>query len=143
MKKHTLPPKELDLQTAAHEERHLLEESEVPIVTVSATYRKELADKYRDVAHTPADVVYSRGHYSMAEAVRRQALEMGKKPHIVDPTNFVSKEDWKKIKSTETIGELVARYKLLKLLRDKVDKFVRGKLPIKEAITPPLMYLTQ
>lgn len=141
MKKHTLPPEELDLRAAVHEERHRLEAAEVPIVTVSATYRKELADKYRDIVHTPADVVYSRGHFSMAEAVRQQALAMGKKTHMVDPTNFVSKEDWGKIKSTETIGELVARHKLLKLLRDKMDRIIRGKLPIKEAIISPLMYL--
>lgn len=142
-RKHTLPPKDLDLKKALHEERHLLEDAEVPIVTVSATFRKELAEKYHAIVHTPSDVVYSRGHYSMAEAVRQQALAMGKKVHMVDPTNFVSKDDWKKIEFTETIGLLVARHKLLKLLRDKVDTVLRGKLPISDAIKPPLFYLTE
>ncbi len=141
-RKHTPPPEDLDLKEAIHEERHLLENAEVPIITVSATFRKELADKYKSIVHTPADVVYSRGHYSMAEAVRQQALLMEKAVHLSDPTNFVSKEDWKKIEFTESVGLLVARYKFLKMLRDKVDKVMRGKLPIKEAITPPLLYLT-
>jgi hypothetical protein len=139
--KHTLPPDDLDLKKALHEERHLLENVEVPIITVSATFRKELAEKYRSVVHTPSDVAYSRGHYSMAEAVRQQALLMNKSVHLSDPTNFVSKKDWKKIEFTESIGLLVARYKLLKYIRDKVDKVMRGKLPIKDAITPPLLYL--
>jgi hypothetical protein len=141
-RKHTLPPEELDLGSALHEERHLFEKAEVPIVTVSATFRKELADLYREAVHTPADIVYSRGHYSMAEAVRQQALVMRKRVHLSDPTNFVSKEDWKKIKFTERVGLLVARYKFLKYLRDKMDVVMRGKLPIREAITAPLLYLT-
>lgn len=140
--KHTLPPEDLDLKNAIHEERHLLEKAEVPIVTVSATFRKELADKYKSIVHTASDVVYSRGHYSMGEAVRAQALLMGKTTHLSDPTNFASKKNWKKIEFTESIGLLVARYKALKWLRNKADVVMRGKLPIKEAITEPLLYLT-
>ena len=141
-RKHTLPPDDLDLKKALHEERHLLEDVEVPIITVSATFRKELAEKYRSDVHTPSDVAYSRGHYSMAEAVKQQALLMDKSSHFSDPTNFVSEKDWRKIEFTETVGLLVARYKLLKYIRDKVDKVMRGKLPIKEAINSPLLYLT-
>lgn len=140
--KHTLPPEDLDLKNAIHEERHLLQKVEVPIVTVSATFRKELADKYKSIVHTASDVVYSRGHYSMAEAVRKQAIAMGKSTHLSDPTNFASKKNWKKIEFTESVGLLVARYKLLKWLRNKADVVMRGKLPIKEAITEPLLYLT-
>lgn len=141
-KPHTRPPKDLDLQKALHEERHRLEEVDIPIVTVSATFRKELADKYQSLVHTPADVVYSRAHYSMAEAVRREALKEGKTTHLSDPTNFVSLEDWKKIEFTKTVGQLMARYKLLKWLKDKIDTLARSQLPISQAITPSLLYLT-
>ena len=142
VKKHTLPPEDLDLKDALHEERHLFEEAEVPIVTVSATFRKELADKYRSVVHTPSEVVFSRAHYSMAEAVRRQANILGKKAFISDPTNFVSKKDWGKIEFTEKIGKTIARYKILKMVKDKLNDLLRGSTPIAEAIKSPLLYLT-
>ena len=142
-RKHTPPPEELDLKKALHEERHLLEEVDVPIVTVSATYRKELAKKYRSIVHTPSDIIYSRAHYSMAEAVRRQALAMDLTSHLSDPTNFVSHSDWKKVEMTQSVGRLVARSKFLKLLKDKMDKISRSKLPISQAIQKPLIYLTE
>jgi hypothetical protein len=137
-----LPPKELDLRAALHQERLLFEKVAVPIVTVSATFRKELADRYQSLVHTPADVIYSRGHYSMAEAVRQQALALGKTVQLSDPTNFVSKKDWKKIEFTEKVGRLTARNKLLKAIKDRLNSVMRGNLPITKAITPPLLYLT-
>ncbi len=136
------PPGDLDLGNALREERHLLETVDVPIVTVSATYRKELAKQYLVMLHPGADVVYSRAHYSMAEAVRQQAIHMGKTAHLSDPTNFVSQKDWKKIEFTQTVGLMVARHRFLRSLKGRVDKVLRGKLPIKDAITPPLLYLT-
>jgi hypothetical protein len=141
-KKHTIPPEDLDLRDALHEERHLFEEVEVPIVTVSATYRKELAKKYRSIVHTPSDVVYSRAHYSMAEAVRRQALEMGRTSHLSDPINFVTLKDWKKLEFTQVVGKLVARNKLLKKIKEKLSSLTREKVPIAEAARKPLLYLT-
>jgi hypothetical protein len=140
--KHTLPPEELDLKEALHEERHLFEKVEVPIVTVSATFRKELAKKYRSIVHTPADVIYSRAHYSMAEAVRQQALLESKTTHLSDPTNFVTLEDWKKLEFTQTLGRLIARNKLLKTIKEKVSALTRNKVPISQAIKQPLLYLT-
>ncbi|OGV90752.1 hypothetical protein A2783_00035 [Microgenomates group bacterium RIFCSPHIGHO2_01_FULL_45_11] len=139
---HTLPPEQLDLQNALHQERHLMQEVEVPIVTVSATFRKELADKYRSLVHTASDVVFSRAHYSMAEAVRQQAKLTKYTTHLTDPTNFVSYKDWSKVELTETAGQLTARYHLLKWLKDKIDTVVRSKLPVSEAIIEPLLYLT-
>src|SRR3990170_6431912 len=139
---HTLPPEQLDLQNALHQERHLMQEVEVPIVTVSATFRKELADKYRSLVHTASDVVFSRAHYSMAEAVRQQAKLTKYTTHLTDPTNFVSYKDWSKVELTETAGQLTARYHLLKWLKDKIDTVVGSKLPVSEAIIEPLLYLT-
>ena len=140
---HTLPPKHLELKAALHEERHKMQEVQVPIVTVSATYRKELAKQYQTLVHSTQDVVYSRAHYSMAEAIRQQALLEKKTAHVVDPTNFVSDADWQKIEFTETIGHVMARNKLLKWVKDKIDRVVRNKLPISQAITEPLLYLTE
>ena len=119
---HTLPPKHLELKAALHEERHKMQEVQVPIVTVSATYRKELAKQYQTLVHSTQDVVYSRAHYSMAEAIRQQALLEKKTAHVVDPTNFVSDADWQKIEFTESVGHIMARNRLLKLVKDKIDR---------------------
>jgi hypothetical protein len=142
-KTHTPPPENLDLKEALHHERHLFEKVDVPIVTVSATYRKELAKKYRSIVHTPSDVIYSRAHYSMAEAVRRQALSMGKTTHLSDPGNFVSFKYWKKLEFTQRLGRLIARHKLLKDIKERLSTLTRNKVPISEAIRQPLLYLTE
>lgn len=138
-----LPPKDLDLQEALQQENFLLKKADAPILTVSATFRKELADKYRSEIHTRLpDVVFSRAHYSMAEAVREAAEELGKSAQLSDPTNFVGEKDWKSVEFIETSGQVVARVKILKWLKDKIDTFVRGKLPVADAIEKPLEYLT-
>lgn len=142
MPNHTLPAEDLDLKEAIHKERHLLEEVDVPIVTISATYRKELADKYKSVSHSGSDVVFSRAHFSMAEAVKQAALELNKTSYMSDPTNFVSEKQWASIEFTETTGQIMARFKPLKMLKDKIDTVVRNKLPITKAIIEPLDYLT-
>lgn len=136
------PPKELDLKKALYEERILFENTQVPIVTVSASYRKELADKYQTTVHTPADIVFSRAHYSMAEAIRQQAVLAKKKTVISDPVNFVSKKDWNKIETTEKIGKIIARYKILKDIKDRLNNLVRESSPVGKAIKKPLLYLT-
>lgn len=140
--KEKLPPEELDLELALQQERTILISVKVPVITVSATYRKELADKYHALVHTPADVVFSRAHYSMAEAVKQAASNLGKSTHLSDPTNFVSFKDWKKVEFTETSGQLMARYKVLKWLKDRMDTYIRNKLPIMGAIKLPLSYIT-
>ncbi|AKM79049.1 MAG: hypothetical protein UX85_C0003G0155 [Candidatus Beckwithbacteria bacterium GW2011_GWB1_47_15] len=140
--KHELPPESLDLKQALHEERHMLEDVETPVVTVSATYRKELAYKYQTLVHAASDVVFSRAHYSMAEAVVRASTLLGRAAHMADPTNFVSHRDWQKVQFTEKVGQLMARSKILKWVKDKVDTVARNQLPINQAITPPLIYLT-
>jgi len=137
------PPKELDLKNAIYEERFLFEKAQVPIVTVSASYRKELADKYQAIAHTHSDIVFSRAHYSMAEAIRQQAILTKRKAVISDPINFVSKENWNKIETTEKIGKIIARYKILKDIKDKLNSLVRQSSPVGKAIKKPLLYLTQ
>lgn len=126
-----------------HAERHALKRAQVPIITVSATYKKELIAKYRTLTPPTSEAIFSRAHYSMAEAVRQQAILSKKSSHMVDPTNFVSREDWSKIDFTETVGHLMARHQTLKWLKDQIDTYVRNKLPITEAITPPLIYLAE
>lgn len=143
MTHHDLPPRNLDLKNALHEEKHLLEHAKVPIVTVSATFRKELIKKYRSLTRSTSEAIFSRAHFSMAEALRVQATNQHLTTHMVDPTNFVSHEDWSKIDLTELIGQQMARHKFLKLVKDKIDTVARSKLPITDAITPPLLYLTE
>jgi hypothetical protein len=46
---------------------------------------------------------------------------MGKSVHLVDPTNFVGEKDWGKIEFTQKIGQLMARHKMLKDIKDKID----------------------
>ncbi|MBP7774258.1 hypothetical protein KA078_00545 [Candidatus Woesebacteria bacterium] len=129
------------------EDCSILQETEVPIVTVSATFREDIKRMHgfpnNNTAH---DVVFSRAHYSMALAVA--ATAWGKKINpfkawIVDPTNYVSHKDWFSITLTEEIGKVIARHSLLKTLKDIIDQFGRKKLPILNSITPPLLYLTE
>ena len=63
-------PEDLEFRRTAHEERHLLETVEIPIVTVSATFKEELIKEFGEnpVEVTP-DVTFSRAHYSMANAL--------------------------------------------------------------------------
>mgnify|MGYP000566118893 CR=1 FL=1 len=140
---HKLPPKELDLKTALVKEQELLSRAEVPVVTVSATYKKELSEKYEKPAQARGDVVFSRAHYSMARAVVEAAKRLNQSSHLVDPTNFVSAKDWKTVQFTETVGKLMARFKVLKWLKDRIDTAARNKLPITEAIAKPLEFLTR
>lgn len=142
-KRHHLPEEKLELRNVLHDEKHLLAKADVPVVTISATYRKELADRYMSIYHTNQDVVFSRAHFSMAEAVHEAAKELKYKSEISDPTNFVSDKDWGKVEFTEKMGQLMARYKVLKWLKDQVDTVVRNKLPITEAIIDPLLYVTK
>ncbi len=141
MSKDKFLPHEVDLQKAMEGEKEQLAKAAVPVVTISATFRKELAKKYPELVHTAPDVVFSRAHYSMAKAVVVAAKKLGKTSFLSDPTNFVEEKDWETVEMTEVVGKLMARFKLLKWLKDRVDTVVRNKLPITEAVTKPLEYL--
>lgn len=136
-----------DLVKTLAEDKKFLETTEVPIITVSATFHEDLK-RMHDIANnnTDRDIVFSRAHYSMALGIAVQAWKdtiSPKKAWLVDPTNYVSHEDWFSVTFTERVGKELARRPLLKLLKDFVDKFGRKKLPILDSITPPLTYLTE
>lgn len=130
-----------------HKDKHLLEKTKLPVVTVAASFRKNLAEfhhlRYDDDA---PEVLFSRAHYSMAVAALVKAWggkyqPDPKKAWAVDPTNYVSRSDWSKVEFTENVGKLIARYDVLKLVKNLLDTGARNKLPITDAITTPLLYL--
>lgn len=128
-------------------DKRRLEAADVPIVTVSASFKEDLKGWYGlpENEELP-DVVFSRAHYTMAVAVATQAW--GKKMNpakawIIDPTNYVEPEDWSKIEFTEFVGKTLARQPVLKKFKDFIDKWGRNKLPILSSIEPSLLYLTQ
>ncbi len=138
------------LKKTFQQDKKYLETTQLPIVTVSATYQEDLKGFYglaeADATH---DIVFSRAHYSMAlgVAVAHWQQTVGhidpRQAWIVDPTNYVSKKDWLSVQLTETIGQTIARLPWLKTLKSIIDKFGRQKLPILDSISPPLLYLTQ
>ena len=128
-------------------DKKYLEETQIPIITVSGTYQEDLKGLHGLVeSDRGADIVLSRAHYSMTLAVAiaawGQRIEP-KKAWAVDPTNYVTSAEWQKVAITQWVGKVLARHPLLKLAKDFVDKFGRSKLPILKSITPPLQYLTQ
>ncbi|PIR99014.1 hypothetical protein COT87_01730 [Candidatus Collierbacteria bacterium CG10_big_fil_rev_8_21_14_0_10_44_9] len=136
-------PEDLSFRRTAHEERHLLETVEVPIVTVSATFKKELEAEFGEkIPEDSPDVTFSRAHYSMANAVVVAATKKKKTFWMIDPTNYVSAKDWPKIMFTERMGHLIARSPLLKELKDMIDTRLRNQLPLTTAIREPLTYVT-
>lgn len=153
------------LEKLLEADRGFLQKTAVPIVTVSAGFKEDLKEAHGFTQdNTLTDVVFSRAHYSMALAVLLEAwgltsAEVAKlqklrptatlteiiKPHkawLVDPTNHVMTKDWSSVVMTERIGKLIARFPILKTVKDLIDRFVRSKLPILSSITPPLLYLT-
>lgn len=131
------------------EDQFILAKTQFPIVTVSASFRDviELQHTIQDVIDQP-DVVFSRAHYSMALAVAVAAwgknLVDRDKAWLVDPTNYVVKEDWNRIAFSERIGRLMARNDIFAWLKKNIlDKYARRKLPITAAITGPLLFLCQ
>ena len=129
-----------ELKTILDKERKLLEEAEVPIATVSATFFDQIEEQH---AHQfkREEIVFSRAHYSQALSLLIAAGEAKKSFWFVDPTNFVAAEDWQKVLVTEKIAEAVARHETLKKLKDIIDTRARDKLPISDAIKDPLLYL--
>lgn len=139
---HQDTPEGLHFRRTAHEERHILETVEVPIVTVSASFREELEEAFgEDPGEDTKDVTFSRAHYSMANAIVVAATKMKKTFWMVDPTNYVSAKDWPKILFTERMGRLIARNPLLKEIKDMIDTRLRNQLPLTPAIKEPLKYV--
>lgn len=140
-----LPDKNLEKTYAYDRER--LSNTELPIVTVAGTFREDLKRLYGlPNNNSSRDVVFSRAHFSMALAVADQLWNgdvSPKKAWMVDPTNYVSLEDWQKIVLTEVIGKTIARHSVLHKVKGFIDQFGRQKLPILDSITPPLLYLTE
>ena len=136
-------PEDLEFRKTAHEERHLLETVEIPIVTVSATFKETLIKEFGETQDeiTP-DVTFSRAHYSMANALVVAATKNRKTFWMIDPTNYVSARDWPKIMFTQRMGRLIARSPLLKELKDLMDTRLRNQLPLTGAIREPLTYVT-
>lgn len=135
------------LEKTLKKDKKLLEQTKIPIITVSATYIEDLKG-FHDLPECDLalDIVFSRAHYSMALAAAVQAWGNKidpKKAWVVDPTNYVKADDWFSIQLTESIGKTLARTPFLKKLKDLADKFLRNKLPILDSITPPLLYLSQ
>ena len=136
-------PQDLEFKRTAHEERHLLETVEIPIVTVSATFKDELEARFGEKpTETTPDVTFSRAHYSMANALVVAAAKNKKTFWMIDPTNYVSARDWPKIMFTQRMGRLIARSPLLKELKDLMDTRLRNQLPLTSAIRNGLTYVT-
>lgn len=136
-------PADLTFQHSAHEERHLLESVDVPIVTVSATFKEALIKEFgENPGELTPDVTFSRAHYSMANALVVAATKNKQSFWMIDPTNYVSAKDWPKIMFTQRMGRLIARSPLLKELKDLMDTRLRNQLPLTGAIREPLTYIT-
>lgn len=139
---HSPIPDDLQFARTAHEERHLLETVHVPIVTVSATFKEELEERFGEKPQeNTQDVTFSRAHYSMANALVVAATKKKKTFWMVDPTNYVSSKDWPKILFTQRMGRIIARNPLLKELKDIMDTRLRNQLPLTAAIREPLGYV--
>lgn len=140
---HIPTPTDLTFSRTAHEERHLLETVDIPIVTVSATFKEELSKEFGEhPSEVTPDVTFSRAHYSMANALVVEATKNNKTFWMIDPTNYVSARDWPKIMFTQRMGRLIARSPLLKELKDIMDTRLRNQLPLTGAIREPLTYVT-
>lgn len=134
-----------ELQKIYQEDKKLLEQTQVPIITVSASFREDLKGLHHQAEKdSGTDIVLSRAHYSMALGVAMQAWGNKidpKKAWFVDSTNYVSTTAFKSVQITDLIGKTIARWPILKSLKDIVDKFGRSKMPILDNVTPPTIYL--
>jgi len=135
-----------ELQKIYQVDKKLLEQTQVPIMTVSASFREDLKGlHHQDENDTTTDIVLSRAHYSMALGVAIQAWGNKidpKKAWLVDSTNYVTNQAFRSVVLTDFIGKTVARWPILKSLKDMVDKFGRSKMPILDNVTPPTIYLS-
>lgn len=138
-----MPPPELELPHTLHDERHRLEEADVPIVTVSATFRGELAQTFGEQPAMAEEIVFSRAHYSMGVALLSQANELGLSSWLVDPANYVPAADWSRLAAIERFGQLAARIPLVKKIKDLLEFLVRGQVSLAATVKKPLVYVTE
>jgi len=133
------------LQKLFQKDREILSQTAVPIVTVTGSFKEDVKRWYGlENENLSNDVVFSRAHFSMAYGALSALWGKEIQPKngwLVDPTNYVSTKQWRSITFTENVGELLARQPILKKIKDLIDQFGRGKLPILKSITPPLHYL--
>lgn len=136
-----------NLVKAYKKDKEYLEKTDVPIVTVSASYKEDIKRMHGlPDDDTIPDIVLSRAHFSMPLGVATAIWQKKVNPKlawITEPINYVAKKDWLSVELTEAVGKTIARHSFFKNLKDFVDKFGRNKLPILEGITPPLLYLTE
>lgn len=135
----TLP--DVSLPRTIHDDLHRLGEVDVPIITISATFRKDIAENLGEKATSLEEAVFSRAHFSMALGTLEQARQLGLTSWLVDPTNYVSGKAWEKVLFIEKVAEIVARSPFLKKIKDVVDTFARSKLPITQVVKDPLEYV--
>lgn len=143
LRKHELAPLGLEFPNTLHEDKHKLAKAQVPIITISASFKKELTQTTGEKTNLGQEIVFSRAHYSMAVAILSQAAIAKKSAWLVDPINYISKKDWEKLKFMMQIGRLVARSKILMRLKSLIDRLARGKMPISQAVKEPLLYVTR
>lgn len=131
------------------EDREILTSTQFPILTVSASYR-DVVEAYHELEDglNHPDVTFSRAHYSMALGTAITAWGSDEpqesKAWIVDPTNYVSKDDWRRVSVSATLGRLMARYRPLEWVKQNIlDTFGRKSFPLADEITPPLLYLSE
>lgn len=126
-------------------DKKILEKTQIPIITVSASFQEDLKGLHHQKEEDKStDIVLSRAHYSMAMGVAVQAWGDKidpKKAWLVDSTNYVSNQAFRSVVLTHEIGKIIARWPILKTLKDVVDKFGRSKMPILDNVTPPTLYL--
>lgn len=129
------------------QDRQFLAQTALPIFTVAGTYKEDLKGLHHQRANDiERDIVFSRAHYSMAFAAALQAWGKKIDPHqawLVDPTNYVTGRDLLSVKLTDFVGRTVARWSILKFVKDTIDRFGRQQLPILDSITAPTLYLAQ
>lgn len=134
---------QLDLRETLHTDQETLSKTNIPIITTSASFKSDISkisgEKIKDKG---PDIVFSRGHFSMSVALFRQAHEMGLSSWLIDPVNYVTEKDWGKLRGIVFAGRIVARFPIVKKIKDIVDTLVRGKLPLAESIKAPLLYAT-
>ena len=120
MRLHIYPASDLDLPKTLHNDRHRLENVQVPIVTVSASFRSDIAKILGERARDTGELAFSRAHFSMAIAVYEQAREMGLSSWLVDPVNYLGHDSWANLEKVEYVGKLIARNPILKKVKDIV-----------------------
>lgn len=141
-RQHVFPTPGLTFPQTLHEDRHRLEDVEIPVVTVSASFRKEISQLTGEKSEKRDEIVFSRAHYSMAVAILSEAERRKKSTWLVDPTNYIAEKDWQRVKFMEKVGHLIARNDFLKKLKEISDALLRNNSQLSKAIENTLLYVT-